>query len=58
MIEGINYEHKRAIAPEKFKLLVSAQWLMNHQNLLLIGPTGIGKTYLACACAQLLAAVE
>jgi len=53
MIEDINYEHKRTIAPEQFKSLASGQWLMNHQNILLIGPTGIGKTYLACACAQL-----
>lgn len=53
MIEDINYEHKRAIAPEQFKFLISGQWLLNHQNILLIGPTGLGKTYLACACAQL-----
>jgi len=53
MIEDINYEHKRAIASEQFKWLTSGQWLINHQNILLIGPTGIGKTYLACACAQL-----
>ncbi len=53
MVEDINYEHKRAISPEQFKWLVGGQWLMNNQNVLLIGPTGLGKTYLACACAQL-----
>jgi len=53
LIEDINYEHKRMITPEQFKWLTSGQWLRNHQNILLIGPTGIGKTYLACACAQL-----
>jgi len=53
MIEDINYEHKRAISNEQFKWICSSQWLTNHQNILFLGPTGIGKTYLACACAQL-----
>ena len=53
MVEDINYEHKRTIAAEQFKWLVGGQWLSNYQNILLIGPTGMGKTYLACACAQL-----
>lgn len=53
LIEDINYEHKRAIAHEQWQWLTSGQWLVNHQNIILVGPTGIGKTYLACACAQL-----
>lgn len=53
MVEDINHEHKRAISIEQFKWLTSGQWLTNFQNILLMGPTGIGKTYLACACAQL-----
>jgi DNA replication protein DnaC len=53
MIEDINFEHKRAIAPEQLQWLISGQWLLNQQNILLIGPTGIGKTFLACACASL-----
>lgn len=53
MVEDISLEHKRAITSDQFKSLISGQWLMNHQNILLIGPTGIGKTFLACACAQL-----
>lgn len=53
MIEDINYEHKRAIDPEELRWVTRGQWLLNHQNILLLGPTGIGKTYLACACAQL-----
>ena len=53
MVEDINFEHKRAVAPEQLKWLVSGQWLVNHQNIIFLGPTGIGKTYLTCACAQL-----
>src|SRR5207249_7377946 len=30
----------------------SSEWVRQHQNLLLIGPTGIGKSWLACALAH------
>jgi len=53
LIEDINYEHKRAMTHEQWQWLIGGQWLLNHQNIILLGPTGIGKTYLACACAQL-----
>ena len=36
--------------------LLSLNWLKQHHHLLLIGPTGIGKSYLACAIAK--AAIE
>lgn len=32
--------------------MLSLNWLKQHQHLLLIGPTGIGKSYLACAIAK------
>jgi DNA replication protein DnaC len=32
--------------------LADGRWLQEHNNVLLIGPTGVGKTYLACALAQ------
>jgi DNA replication protein DnaC len=32
--------------------LSSCGWIRNHQNLLISGPTGVGKTFLACAFAQ------
>lgn len=53
MVEDINTTHKRALTPELLRWLVSGQWLATYQNILLVGPTGVGKTYLACACAQL-----
>jgi len=53
MVEDIDYKHERKVSSDLLKWLSSGQWLLNHQNILLIGPTGIGKTYLACAAAQL-----
>lgn len=53
IIEDINYEHKRGMLHEQWQWLTSGQWLLNHQNIILVGPSGLGKTYLACACAQL-----
>ena len=52
-VEDINYKHKRAISPDKFKWLSTGKWLIENQNIIFLGPTGLGKTYLACACAQL-----
>jgi hypothetical protein len=34
------------------RTLASSDWVRQHQNLLLIGPTGIGKSWLACALAH------
>ena len=32
--------------------LASCQWIKQHLNLLITGPTGVGKTWIACALAQ------
>lgn len=53
MVEDINIEHKRAIEPDQLRWLISGEWLLKHQNIIFEGKTGIGKTYLACACASL-----
>ena len=33
--------------------LATGQWIRQHDNVLIVGPTGAGKTYLACALAQM-----
>jgi DNA replication protein DnaC len=32
--------------------LATCRWVDEHHNILITGPTGVGKTYLACALAQ------
>jgi DNA replication protein DnaC len=40
----------RASAPDR--QLASCRWVAEHQNVLITGMTGTGKTYVACALAQ------
>lgn len=42
----------RQLSKASWQRLISLNWLKQHQHLLLIGPTGIGKSYLACALAK------
>ena len=52
MIEDINWTHKRGLSKSVFKPLISCEWLKRHQNIIFVGPTGLGKTWLSCALAQ------
>jgi DNA replication protein DnaC len=51
-VENINYEHARGLNKSLMATLTLSDWIRRHQNLILLGPTGIGKTYLACALGQ------
>ncbi len=42
----------RGLGKTRWQQLLSLNWFTSHQHLLLIGPTGIGKSYLACALAK------
>jgi DNA replication protein DnaC len=52
LMEDINYQHPRGLDRKLMRTLANSEWVKQHQNLLLIGPTGIGKSWLACALAQ------
>jgi DNA replication protein DnaC len=52
VIEDIDYQHPRGLDRKLMRSLASREWVRHNQNVLLIGPTGIGKTWLACALAQ------
>jgi DNA replication protein DnaC len=51
-VEDVDFRHPRKLDKTLFMHLAACRWLKEHNNLLLIGPTGVGKTYLACALAQ------
>ena len=48
-IQEIDYQHPRNITPSQIAQLAKADWINRAQNLLVTGPCGSGKTYLACA---------
>jgi DNA replication protein DnaC len=52
VIEDINYQHPRGLDRKLMRTLATSEWVRQHQHILLLGPTGIGKTWLACALAQ------
>jgi len=51
-LEDIDYRHPRGLDKSLILSLASCQWVEEHNNILITGPTGVGKSYLACALAQ------
>ena len=51
-IEDIDYRHPRKLDKSIMTKLATSEWLREHLNCLITGPTGIGKSWLACALAQ------
>ena len=48
-IQDIDYQHPRNITQTQIAQLAKADWIDKAHNLLISGPCGSGKTYLACA---------
>lgn len=48
-MEDIDYRHPRKLDQSLMRSLASGKWVKEHLNVLLTGPTGVGKSYLACA---------
>jgi len=44
---------KRELDRTLVRTLAQRRWIADHQNVLVTGMTGVGKTYVACALAQL-----
>ena len=48
-LEDIDYAHPRGLKKSQVAALQSGNWITKKQNLIITGPTGCGKTFLACA---------
>jgi DNA replication protein DnaC len=51
-IEDIDYHPSRRLDRQVILSLATCAWITSHQNLLITGKTGTGKTYLACSFAE------
>jgi DNA replication protein DnaC len=51
-VEDVDFRHRRGLDQALFLQLAQCTWIKEHHNVLIIGPTGVGKTYLACALAH------
>lgn len=48
-MNDIDYRHPRGLKKPVMVSLAAGEWLLHHQNLLITGPCGSGKSYIACA---------
>jgi DNA replication protein DnaC len=52
VVEDIDYRAQRGLDRALFNKLAEGRWIDAHDNLILCGPTGVGKSWLACALAH------
>ena len=51
-LEDVDYAASRELDKVQVRQLATCRWVAEHQNVLITGMTGTGKTYVACALAQ------
>lgn len=51
-IEDINFRARRGLDKKLVLRLADCSWIEKHRNVLICGPCGVGKSYLACALAH------
>jgi DNA replication protein DnaC len=52
-VEDIDYRASRGLDKSVIRALTQeSAWVRNHENIFVLGPTGVGKSFLACALAQ------
>jgi DNA replication protein DnaC len=48
-LEDMNWRSGRGLDRSAIMALADGEWIRRHQNVLVTGPTGVGKSYVACA---------
>ena len=51
-LEDIDYSKSRGLDRPLIRSLSTSEWVSTHHHLIIVGASGVGKTYLACAFAQ------
>ena len=51
-VEDLDFRRSRGLERSLILNLAEAHWVAAHRNVLIVGPTGVGKTFVACALAQ------
>jgi DNA replication protein DnaC len=51
-VEDLNFRAKRGLDRSVILRLAGGEWIREHHVTLIVGPTGTGKTWLACALGQ------
>ena len=51
-LNEVNFEIPRGLKKAQFLQWAQGQWLTQHLSLVVVGPTGVGKTFLACSLAD------
>lgn len=51
-VEDVDYRAARGLDRALFQKLAEGSWIDAHDNLALVGPSGVGKSWLACAIGQ------
>ncbi len=51
-LEDINFNAPRGLDRQVMLSLGTCAWIQDHHNLIVTGPSGTGKTYLACALVE------
>ena len=48
----VDYDHPRGLDRERLEEVAQLNWVKENRNLIITGPVGVGKTWLACALAK------